>query len=425
MPMEEQRFSVFDVETTGLYPRHHDRVIEIGIVQIASNGEILDEYESLINPQRDIGPTRIHHIMSREVLNAPLFKDIAGSIVDRLKGFVVGAHNALFDVRFVQAEFSRIAAPIPAFPTVCTMRLAMKAVPHLPGRNLSAICQYFGIPMGNRHAALDDARAAALLLIKCRELLGSFDDCIDWQQTDATISKDWPVFESTQAPYPRCKAIIDVELQPSCIQEIILRLPSGPMMYECQQYYALLDRVLEDRKVTLEEKDALFCLAQEMGMSREQAVKAHEDYVRELIRLAREDGIVTTSESGDIDEVRRLLCITTDQMIEILNALDRTASFGVNPEILNEKSKDFVGKSVCFTGQMRSTYNGEPISREIAEKLATECGLSVNRSVTKQLDILVVVDPDSMSSKAKKAHEYGTRIIAESAFWRMVGIRVD
>jgi DNA polymerase-3 subunit epsilon len=59
------------------------------------------------------------------------------------------------------------------------------------------------------------------------------------------------------------------------------------------------------------------------------------------------------------------------------------------------------------------------------KELASQAGLKPVTSVTKQLDILVVADPHTMSSKGRKAREYGTRIMAEQAFWRAIGVEVE
>ena len=76
-------------------------------------------------------------------------------------------------------------------------------------------------------------------------------------------------------------------------------------------------------------------------------------------------------------------------------------------------------------GEIRSTISGCPITRDIAETLATQAGLVIANTVTKKLDILVVADPHTQSGKAKKARKYGTRILSEAVFWRMLGANVD
>lgn len=84
-----------------------------------------------------------------------------------------------------------------------------------------------------------------------------------------------------------------------------------------------------------------------------------------------------------------------------------------------------LSQRVCFTGELLATLNGSPIRREIAEALASEAGLIVTSGVSKKLDILVVADPNTQSGKAKKAREYGIRILSEPVFWQMLGVSVD
>jgi DNA polymerase-3 subunit epsilon len=72
-----RRIAVIDVETTGLFPFRHDRVVELAAVVIRSDGEIEREFTSLVNPERDIGPSKIHGLTSEDILCAPKFGEIA------------------------------------------------------------------------------------------------------------------------------------------------------------------------------------------------------------------------------------------------------------------------------------------------------------------------------------------------------------
>jgi DNA polymerase-3 subunit epsilon len=83
------------------------------------------------------------------------------------------------------------------------------------------------------------------------------------------------------------------------------------------------------------------------------------------------------------------------------------------------------GMRVCFTGEMHCSRNGLIISREYADELATKAGLNVVDSVTKKLDLLVVADPQTQSVKAKKARQYGIRIMHEPVFWKALGVEVN
>jgi DNA polymerase III subunit epsilon len=70
-------------------------------------------------------------------------------------------------------------------------------------------------------------------------------------------------------------------------------------------------------------------------------------------------------------------------------------------------------------------HAGQLITRDSARELAEQAGMVVEPRVTKKLNMLVVADPDSLSGKTKKAREYGIRIVAETAFWSMIGAQVS
>jgi len=156
-------FAVVDVETTGLYPAT-DRVVEVAVVQVSSDGQVTAEFTTLINPGRDVGPTRIHGIRAADVVHAPPFDHVAAALWQILDGRVLVAHNVAFDARFLEAEFGRCGVHLPPPPLMCTMQLASYYLPGLPSRSLAACCSAANITMPGWHCALDDARAAALLL---------------------------------------------------------------------------------------------------------------------------------------------------------------------------------------------------------------------------------------------------------------------
>jgi DNA polymerase III subunit epsilon len=97
----------------------------------------------------------------------------------------------------------------------------------------------------------------------------------------------------------------------------------------------------------------------------------------------------------------------------------------VEPVAPVTRSESLAGKSVCFTGGSVVTIGGAKLTRENHEQLAAEAGLIVHSGVSHGLDLLVMADPDSQSGKAQKADQYGTRRIAEPAFWRAIGVQID
>ena len=124
-------FAVVDVETTGISYNAHHRIIEIGVVQLDSSLQPERRWETLVNPNRDLGPTRIHGIRARDLHDAPEFCDIAHELADLLDGRILVAHNAMFDSGFVSAEYHRLGVHMGDLTasSVCTMQLAPRVPP--------------------------------------------------------------------------------------------------------------------------------------------------------------------------------------------------------------------------------------------------------------------------------------------------------
>ena len=135
---------------------------------------------------------------------------------------------------------------------------------------------------------------------------------------------------------------------------------------------------------------------------------------------AHTDWHISGSERADLAEASLLLGVSTGE----LDAAIESAMIGAPPYRV-PGDHQLSGKTVCFRGSFTSQVAGKHISRELATNLAQAAGLSVVARVTKELDFLVVADADSQSGKARTARELGIRIIAESAFWQMLGLQVE
>src|SRR5699024_10510098 len=108
------RFAVIDVETTGLDPER-ERIVEIAIVRADAHGRPIDHWATRLNPGIPMRATHVHGITDADVAGAPRFADLAVTIGTALQGAVVVAHNAEFDVAFLQSEFARAGMPMPRF----------------------------------------------------------------------------------------------------------------------------------------------------------------------------------------------------------------------------------------------------------------------------------------------------------------------
>ncbi len=158
-----QTYVVVDVETTGGRAGLH-RVTEIGAIKIQS-GEIVDEWSSLINPQRSIPPniTRITGIDYEMIKDAPVFAEIADSFEAFMGDAIFAAHNVNFDYGFISAEFQMIDRKF-SHPKICTCSSMRKLYPGYKSYGLKNLCQEFQIDLKTHHRALCDAKAAAELL---------------------------------------------------------------------------------------------------------------------------------------------------------------------------------------------------------------------------------------------------------------------
>jgi len=164
----DQSYVVVDVETTGGRGDQH-RITEIGAVKIR-NGEVVDRFQTLLNPQRAIptGITRLTGISADMVADAPLFADVADEFAALMQDGIFVAHNVDFDYGFVAAEYKRLGRAF-RHPKLCTCSSMRKLYPGYKSYSLAALCENHGIELREHHRALCDAEAAAELLLLINE----------------------------------------------------------------------------------------------------------------------------------------------------------------------------------------------------------------------------------------------------------------
>ncbi len=185
--IENAKFVVCDVETTGLNPVT-DRIIEIALVKV-ENLKITDKFSTLINPETFIPPfiTDLTGIRNEDVFNAPKFNEVVLQIRDFLKDSIFVAHNASFDHKFVLHSFLRENIYPPDIQVLCTKLLGRRIVPGLDSYGLSSLTRFLGIKNLNAHRALGDALATAHLLLRLIDegskqfQFSSLDDLISFQ----------------------------------------------------------------------------------------------------------------------------------------------------------------------------------------------------------------------------------------------------
>ncbi|MEM1321299.1 MAG: exonuclease domain-containing protein [Bacteroidota bacterium] len=161
--MNNKKYAVIDVETTG-GRANRDRITEIAIV-VYDGHQIIDRFESLINPERTIpyNITQLTGITQEMVEEAPKFYEVARQIVEMTKSCIFVAHNARFDYNFIREEFKRLGYTF-SRRLLCTVRLSRKTYPSLRSHSLANLIRHFNIDVSARHRAMADAMATVDLL---------------------------------------------------------------------------------------------------------------------------------------------------------------------------------------------------------------------------------------------------------------------
>ncbi len=155
-----------DVETTGLDPSRGDRVCELALIRREPNGSTY-EWSQLIDPQRPIsrGAYAVNRISASLLKGAPLFASVISEVNEVINGAVWVAHNAPFDLGFVQCEYKKARRTLVDRPVVDTVHLARRHF-RFPSNRLSELARQFGISTPDAHRALGDCRTT-LAVFEC------------------------------------------------------------------------------------------------------------------------------------------------------------------------------------------------------------------------------------------------------------------
>ncbi|ABM45410.1 DNA polymerase III, epsilon subunit [Bartonella bacilliformis str. Heidi Mejia] len=164
---------IFDTETTGL-DKDNDRIIEIGCVEMVDRYLTGRQFHVYLNPQGVIIPDEvvaIHGLTNERLKGEKKFDDIADELLEFIDGAMMIAHNANFDISFLNAELKRVNKPLISIDNVIdTLAMARRKFPMGPN-SLDVLCKRFGIDNSHRilHGALLDAEILADVYI---ELIG-------------------------------------------------------------------------------------------------------------------------------------------------------------------------------------------------------------------------------------------------------------
>jgi len=161
---------VFDTETTGLNPLNGDRIVEIGCVELFNRLPTGETFHVYLNPERDMPESafRVHGLSTEFLSDKPLFNDIVQDFIDFIGDAALVAHNASFDMGFINAELVRANRSVINLERVIdTLQIARRKHPFGPN-SLDALCQRYNIDNSKRtkHGALLDSEILAEVYIE-------------------------------------------------------------------------------------------------------------------------------------------------------------------------------------------------------------------------------------------------------------------
>lgn len=173
-PLRDITFVVLDLETTG-GSAEKDAITEIGAVKVRG-GEVLGEFATLIDPGRSIPPQIVYltGITDRMVGAAPRLRQVLPGFLEFIRGTVLVAHNARFDIGFLKAACVELGAVWPGNAVLDTVQVARRVVSReeSPSLRLGALAELFGASTVPNHRALSDARATVDVLHALFERIG-------------------------------------------------------------------------------------------------------------------------------------------------------------------------------------------------------------------------------------------------------------
>jgi len=171
-PIEAATWVVVDLETTGGSPAQGHGIIEIGALKLRA-GHVVERFVELVHPGRRLPRfiTGLTGITDAMLADRPPIDVILPRFAAFAAGSVLVAHNAAFDMGFLDAARAELEGRGFDEPHCCTLRLARRLLPQVRRKSLDALGGHFGIPLADRHRAMGDARITVEIFFQLLELL--------------------------------------------------------------------------------------------------------------------------------------------------------------------------------------------------------------------------------------------------------------
>jgi DNA polymerase-3 subunit epsilon len=399
-PRGEAHFAVIDLETSALRPKD-GRIIEVGIVHLDPQGKVTHRWETLVNPGDGVaGRTDLHGIRAEWLAAAPSFEEVAGDMVERLRGRVLVAHNSKFDTGWLEAEFNHIAKPFGDYEALCTMEVARAL--GLPAK-LSSAAAALGHRF-NHHTAIEDAEAAGRIVAAALKagMTGHEGGALDDQLPEGLTPSGKTVVRQEAAERVRPKAFLSGAM---LLAEVTDEGHDG----NDDAYLDVLERSLEDGYIDEDEQAELVGLASDLGLTHERALQLHGELIDALVEAALDDDTITADERREIEQAAAWLGVELDDWQARVTAARQRIKDGQA-----KFREEMFGKTIAFIGR-----GGH--AKDIREALAAKHGIEAKTQLTKDTDIVAVGSADTDNKTTEGAAEQGLPVMLEYALWSKLG----
>jgi DNA polymerase-3 subunit epsilon len=422
----EPGFVVFDIETTGLSPIS-DRMIEIGLIRTDKLGNPLAYWSSLINPKQVVTATEIHGISDKDVANSPTFEDVIDQVLTRIRGQVLSAHNAEFDISFLKVELARAGWDLPKTPVLCTMEESQNFIPGLSRRRLQDCIEALGIDQAVEHRALGDASLATALVNfylngptnrkRSQELidLPNIAKSVTWppSQTFPKIPKSGSNQKQWAAKPPSNSALM--KTISSMMPEDLL----GENASNSELTYAqVLLEAIEDGTISEQETTSLSDLSNSLQIETETQTAIHKKLMQTIAQEAWRDGSVSRAEQSEVVEAGKSLGFSDNDSKNFIKEIEE-----LRASRISARAKDLptdwdlgeplrVGDRVVVTG----CYEAGRTEFETKSKML---GIRITGSVSGKTNLLVS-DGTINGNKDAGAAKLGIRSVTPDIYRKLL-----
>jgi DNA polymerase III epsilon subunit-like protein len=389
-------FAALDIETTGLETPKH-RVYEIGIVRFRGDGSIIDEYTTLIDPQRRISPvaSEINNISDEDVNGAPKFHEVCADILQMLEGSIVVSHNLLFEDQFLSAELARIRQSAPELVGLCSL-VTWRAQLDGPSYKLQSIYRTVtGEWVTSGSSALGGSRAISeivpwLIMNSPSELyyVGNLP------KPAANVSAPTPMARI----FPRAERL--TRRADGYLGALAKRFPRTSRNCDVpesakREYAMTLDEILRDHRITGQEGWRMEYLARHAGFNQQQLIAAHKSAWERAVK----DLPLSNPELLTMAQRRKLAGLAHDVGYPEL-------AEGIAPP--NDVQLD---TAATYIRGWRVGVDGDDEASATLKKIIEENGGSVAKRLTSTVRFVAAKETSSETPQLIKAREIGLPII--------------